>query len=163
MSKTKKIILITIFVIVMLGIGVLIEWLAFENNRLKRWYQLDYDVEIEIKLENSKEKSVKVLLKDISDFRNENYKPICLTEVDPELDCDIEIVVKIGNRTLQKGKPPTETDHDSIIRRTSDRAPSDHESGEPFEYYSYCYKLYYDKKADSLSFQNEFEIRLYLK
>lgn len=50
MSKTKKIILITIFVVVMLGIAFLIEGWMFDRKRLKNWYYLDRDVEIEIKL-----------------------------------------------------------------------------------------------------------------
>ncbi len=60
MSKTKKIILITIFVVVMLGIAFLIEWWMFERNRLKKWSDVSSPVEVEIKLENSKEKSIKI-------------------------------------------------------------------------------------------------------
>ncbi len=165
MSKTKKIILITIFVVVMLGIAFLIEWWMFERNRLKKWYYLDRDVEIEIKLDNSKEKSIKIQLIDIDDCRRDDagYTPICFTEVDPDLDFTPEFIVKLDWITLQKGETPKATDHDSIIRWANERVKPGPVAGEPIEYYTLYYKLYDDKKADSISYKKIFEVRLYLK
>lgn len=165
MSKTKKIILITIFVVVMLGIAFLIEWWMFERNRLKKWNDVSSPVEVEIKLENSKEKSIKISFHNIQECRKDDagYTPISFTEVDPDLDITPEFIVKLDWITLQKGKPPKETDHDSIIRWTRERVKHGPVVGEPIEYYTLYYKLYDDKKADSISYKKIFEVRLYLK